>query len=322
MVKKLANSGCDCVKFQIYEASEIVSGKIKASDYNLEKIYGDISASRMFDENLKTPKKWFPDIIDLAHELGLNCAATIHGENGLEWASEQNLDIIKIASMDHTNVPLLKSLVNNIDVPILISFGMAELADIDRAMAILEHHNSGVGLFYCVATYPPKEGDISLSNIKFLADRFDAPIGFSDHTTDITTACAALAMGASIFEKHVTHNKLAQGPDHSFALEFDEFRAYVDALRQTHGFLGHNGFSHCSVTEKENRLKYLKSIIVNQSLPVGSIISVEDIYLARPGIGIPPRFFDKVIGCKLAKNIDAEEPLTLAHLGRSEPFVS
>ena len=152
--------------------------------------------------------------------------------------------------MDHTNVPLLKSLVNNIDVPILISFGMAELADIDRAMAILST-TIVVWDYSIVWLLIPKEGDISLSNIKFLADRFDAPIGFR---TILRTSLQLVLhwLWELLYLKNTLLINLAQGPDHSFALEFDEFRAYVDALRQTHGFLGHNGFSHCSVTEKEN----------------------------------------------------------------------
>lgn len=317
MIEALVDTGCDCVKFQIYEPNEIVSGSIRTTDYGLEDVYGDISAAEMFDQYLKTPKEWFPELIDLAHELGVKCAATIHGENGIEWALTQDLDLIKIASMDHTNIPLFESMVNRLKVPILISFGMAELEDIDRAMEVLKRHEPGVGLFYCVAIYPPGPGDIALKNIGFLAERYGVPVGFSDHTTKITTACAALSCGASIFEKHVTHDRTTPGPDHPFALELDEFTDYVKALRDTFGFMGSDVFQGPSERELQNRKSYLKSVIAKRDVKAGEIVTADDVYLARPGTGIPPRLIHEVVGSELTRDVDAEQPLVWLDFGRS-----
>ncbi len=125
MLQALARTGCDCAKFQVYEPDEIVSARVRASDYGFDQLYGDISAQEMFERYLKTPKAWFPELRDLCHALGMDFSATIHGPNGLQWAREVGLDVVKIASMDHTNLPLLTSLVNAVESPILVSIGMA-----------------------------------------------------------------------------------------------------------------------------------------------------------------------------------------------------
>lgn len=313
LIDKLVVTGCDCIKFQIYEAEEIVSKKVKVSDYGLDNIYGNISASEMFDKFLKTPKEWFPELTNLIHKKGLYVAATVHGSSGIEWAKKQNFDLIKVASMDHNNIPFLENLVNNINTPILASFGMAKIDDLNRSIEILNRHKHGFGIFYCVSIYPPKFGDISLKNITFLDNKYKIPIGFSDHTTNDTTACAALMCGASFFEKHVTYDKTKKGPDHAFALEPNELKKYVYSLKETFSFIGSENYIEPSESEFINRKKYLKSLISKKNLKSGDIITSNDIYLARPGTGIEPRFYNNILGQELKKDVEADEPLEWHH---------
>ncbi|EPJ54042.1 MAG: hypothetical protein OFPI_07880 [Osedax symbiont Rs2] len=322
MIREISKSGCNCVKFQIYEGNEIVNSTINCSDYGLDHLYGDISAQKMFDKHLKTPKEWFPELISLAHELDMHCMATIHGRNGIDWAVKYEFDMIKVASMDHTNIPLLEMMVEQIKVPILISFGMARLKDIDLAMEVLLQHEPGVAMFYCVAVYPPKAGDIALSNILFLKDRYAVPVGFSDHTKNTTVACAALAYGAAMFEKHVTPDHTLPGPDHPFALEFPQLSEYVSNIQETYGFIGKDGFQEPSDGEINNRKNYLKSVIVNKNMKTGDVLTVDDIYLARPGTGIEPRFFESIVNSSLCRDVAAESVLEWGDLGRSAPFAS
>jgi len=121
MINQVARTKCDCVKFQIYEPSEIVSKKVMAKDYGLNKIYGNISAYEMFKKNLVTPKSWFPELKKLCHKRKMAFAVTIHGENGIKWAKKNKPDIIKVASMDHNNFPFIKKIINTLKVPILVS---------------------------------------------------------------------------------------------------------------------------------------------------------------------------------------------------------
>ena len=305
LVKVVAESGFDCAKFQIYDADEIVSSQVQASDYGLDGYYGDITAREMFDKHLKTPKEWFPELTALCRKLGIDCAVTIHGERGLAWAKKMDFDIIKVASMDHNNLPFLRSLVNAIDAPILISFGMATLEGIDSALNVLQSHRFGVGIFHCVSIYPPLVEELRLSNISFLSKRFSAPVGLSDHSADVMTSLAALSLGARLFEKHITLNKKSMGPDHPFALEPDEMNAYVQGLRTLARGLDSGNFQMPTEREFDKRSVYLKSVTIARNLPAGHKLESSDLLLTRPGSGIPPNDLSAVIGRVLARTLQS-----------------
>lgn len=310
MLDALAGTGCDCAKFQVYEPDEIVSARVRASDYGFDGLYGDISAQEMFERHLKTPKTWFPALRDLCHSLGMDFSATIHGASGLAWARETGLDIVKVASMDNTNLPFLRSLVNAVDAPILVSLGMASLSDADAVFAATREHERGLGLFHCCSIYPPGPGELRLPNIPFLVQRYPVPVGFSDHTVETEDALGARRLGAMMFEKHVTLDRTQPGPDHSFAMEMGPFKAYVDALkRQPVEEAPAGEFLDVSERERLNRLVALKSIISRRSLEAGHVLSDDDVYLARPGSGIEPGALPQVMGRRLARPVAAETPL-------------
>lgn len=311
MLRALAVTGCDCAKFQIYEPDEIVSGRVRAAEYGFERIYGDISAQEMFERHLKTPKEWFPELRDLCHALGMDFAATIHGAHGLRWAREIGLDLVKVASMDHTNLPFLRSLVDAVDAPILVSLGMASLEDADTVFDVVRTHRSGAGLFHCCSIYPPQAGELRLGNIPFLLRRYPLPIGFSDHMTGTEEALAARRLGAMMFEKHVTLDRTQPGPDHPFAMEMAPFREYVEALkaRRPEGAGAPGAFADPSPREIANRPLALKSVISRRALAAGHVLTEADVYLARPGSGIPPGALPRILGRALIRPVAAETPL-------------
>jgi N,N'-diacetyllegionaminate synthase len=311
MLQALADTGCDCAKFQVYEPDEIVSARVRAADYGFDRLYGDISAQEMFERHLKTPKAWFPELRDLCHALGMDFSATIHGADGLRWAQQVGLDIVKVASMDHTNLPFLQSLKNSVEAPLLLSAGMAELSDIDAAMAAVDGHRAGVGLFHCCSIYPAAREEVRLENIPFLRDRYASPVGFSDHTIGVEAALDARRVGAVVFEKHVTLDRTQPGPDHSFAMEMNEFATYVKALKAavTHPAEARTEFLMPPPAEWRNRALALKSIIVRRPLPAGHLLSAGDVYMARPGSGISPARWPQVVGRTLARSVEGEVPL-------------
>jgi sialic acid synthase SpsE len=311
MVRALARTGCDCAKFQIYEPDEIVSGRVRAADYGFDRLYGDISAQEMFERYLKTPKAWFPELRDLCHALGMDFSATIHGANGLRWAQDAGVDIVKVASMDHTNLPFLRSLVNAVDAPILLSVGMADLIDIDAAVSATSAHDKGLGLFHCCSMYPAPPEDVRLENVAFLMERYGVPIGFSDHTLGTDAAVAARASGAMVFEKHVTLDRTQPGPDHSFAMEMGQFTAFVEALKRSgrQARTAATTFMEPSSGELKNRALALKSIVSRRRLEAGHVLSEDDIYMSRPGTGISPAELSRVLGRALTRPLAEETPL-------------
>ncbi len=320
MLHALAATGCDCAKFQIYEPDEIVSARVRTADYGFEPLYGDISAQEMFERHLKTPKAWFPELRDLCHSLGMDFAATIHGAHGLRWAREIGLDLVKVASMDHTNLPFLRSLVDAVDAPILVSLGMASLEDADAVFDAVGTHPAGAGLFHCCSIYPPEPGELRLENIPFLLRRYPLPIGFSDHMTGTEEALAARGMGAMMFEKHVTLDRTQRGPDHPFAMEMAPFKGYVEALkaRRPDATGAPGAFVDPSPREIANRPLALKSVISRRALEAGDVLSESDVYLARPGSGIPPGALPRVLGRTLIRPIPAETPVQWQDLERHD----
>ena len=303
MIAEISKTKADSIKFQIYEPHEIVSSLVRASDYGLEKMFGDISAFDMFEDYLKTPKDWFPELIDYAKGFGLHCGATIHGFEGVKWASSLDFDWVKVASMDHNNTPLLKEMIKYLRVPILISFGMAVEEDIETSIKILKEHKYGFGIFHCLAAYPPEYDELRMENIPYLANKFDVPVGFSDHTVEYQTALSALYLGAYFFEKHVTWDKTRKGPDHTFAMEYDEFSSYVTSINTSYILLEEPKFIEPKGKELNNKKNYLKSITYKNNLDKNHIITEDDVYLVRPGTGIPPKYMLSVIGRKINKPV-------------------
>jgi len=309
-----SEAGCDCVKFQIYEPDEIVNPAIRAADYGLAGLYGDISARDMFERYLKTPKEWFPRLRDESRALGLDCCVTLHGEQGAEWARGIGFDVIKVASMDHTNLPLFESLKALLDAPILVSLGMAEWDDTDRTVAALRPHQAGFGLFHCVSVYPPEVSELALGRIATLRKRYQVPVGFSDHTTWLSPAVMAYGLGATFFEKHITLDRTTQGPDHPFAMEPRGLRRYVAAIRDSARARGKDDEAEIAGRERDNRRAYLKSVHLRRSLSAGAVLGVGDLICVRPGTGIAPRHKDALVGRKLARALGPDAPLQWSDL--------
>ena len=194
---------------------------------------------------------------------------------------------------------------------------MATLDAADDVVKALQGHRHGFALFHCCAVYPPLPEELRLGNIPFLINRHDIPIGFSDHTIENQAAIAARKMGAVLFEKHVTTDRSHSGPDHGFAIEFEEFPSYVNSIKETPlGMVKANDFENPGARELVNKRSYLKSVIAKNDLPVGKIITADDIYLARPGTGIVPADLDKVIGSRVVKAIESEMPLQWSDLSQ------
>lgn len=318
MIKEISKTNCNCVKFQIYEAREIVSKKVMASSYGLDSIYGNITAYEMFDKYLVTPKSWFPELKALCHKKKLAFAVTIHGENGINWAKKNKPDFIKIASMDHNNFPFIKKIINKLKVPIVVSLGMAKYKDIVILIKLLKSHNYGFALFHCTSLYPPKINESRLPNISYLINKFKVPIGFSDHFIGVEAAKKAKLYGANFFEKHVTLNNQDLGPDHKFALPIKELNNYVVSLQRlnNHKKIKYipKLFKTLSKRELSIRKKYTKSIIAKFKIKKNSKITKKNIYLSRPGTGIAPKFYEKLNNKIVKKSLHPEQVLKWKHI--------
>jgi N-acetylneuraminate synthase/N,N'-diacetyllegionaminate synthase len=319
MIKKISQSGCQCVKYQIYESDEIVNKKVLVSEYNLQKFYGNILAHVMFDKYLKTPKKWFPNLINYGLKYNLKTAVTIHGENGLAWAVKNKIHFVKIASMDHNNFPFLLKAVKVLRVPILVSLGMAKLKDIKILIKILSKYKYGYGVLHCTSLYPPQRNELRLNNILFLKKKYNIPVGFSDHSENEKAAIVAKSYGATFFEKHVTLDKKMIGPDHAFALNLKMLKNYVNKIKKQKFRKKKisEKFLDLSNREKVVRKKYLKGLIASRDIKKNTIIKTTHIKICRPlGNGMEPKYFTKIIGKKTRSFIKADNSFMQSDISR------
>ena len=211
--------------------------------------------------------------------------------------------------MDLVNIPLIKEVAKT-NKPMILSTGMSEISDISDALdAVLESGNTKVALLHCVSTYPCSPSNANLPLINKLSHTFNINVGFSDHTSGYDVTLGSIPLGAKIIEKHFTLDKKMDGPDHNFSLEANELTRLVTGIRRIEESLYDHGFGvlPCEIDTAQN---LRRSIFLNKNLKKGDKISKNTLTIKSPGIGIHPKYFDMIIGKRLLKNLQKDDPLT------------
>jgi len=219
----------------------------------------------------------------------------------------------KVPSGEITNFPLLRHIAEK-KKPIILSTGMSTIDEIKEALEVIREKGvEDIVPLHCVTSYPAKIEDINLRVIEMLRHKFKLPIGFSDHTLGITTPIAAAALGATLIEKHFTLDKTLPGPDHRASLEPHELKEMIRAIRAVEKALG-DGIKR--LTEDEERIKKVvrRSIVAKIEIPKGTVITEKMLVFKRPGIGIEPKYLNKVIGKKAKRDIKPDELITFKRL--------
>ncbi len=298
-------SGADAVKFQTYTAETLYSKKTPKPEYLKKKELSSKDES-LWDviKRIEMPREWHAKLRDYCSKNDIIFMSTPFDLKAVDELEEVGMLAYKIASFEITHLPLLEK-AGNTGKPIILSTGMADLSDIKIALKII--YNTGnhkVALLHCAVNYPSKYEDLNLRAMDTMRQAFKVPVGFSDHTLGIISAIAAVARGACIIEKHFTIDRKLKGPDHSFALEPDEFKEMVWAIRDTEKSLG-STVKKRSSSEEELYLIGRRSLVAGCNIPKGTKVTREMIEVKRPGYGIQVKEMDKLIG-KIAK-IDIEE---------------
>lgn len=310
LIRATAESGADSVKFQIYEADDIVSHKVRPADYGLEKMFPSESMHQVFDRKLRTPREWFPELVNYSRELGLLPLATAHSRSGAEFIVRQGMCAIKIASMDMNNLPVLDEIAQVATVPVIFSTGLSELDEIGETVEVFKKRKVPFAILHCVANYPAAFEELHLKNMEVIRELHQVPVGFSDHTLSTLSSAVAVALGACIIEKHITLNRQDTGPDHPFALEPSEFKRLVSDIRLVEkAYQSNGGFKGPSERELAKRVSYRRSLVASVDIPKGTVIAKDQVKITRPGNGIPPKFFSEVVGRKALRPISAESPI-------------
>jgi N-acetylneuraminate synthase/N,N'-diacetyllegionaminate synthase len=304
LIDEAVNAGVDYIKFQSFKAEKLVSPDAKKANYQIVNINdGDNSQLDML-KKLELSDDNHIELISYCQEKGINFFSTAFDVDGVNYLNQLSLPLFKIPSGEITNFPYLKA-VALCRKPTIMSTGMSTEDEIEQAISVLIKHGltkNQISLLHCNTEYPTPMKDVNLKAMLTIKDKFGVNIGYSDHTLGIEVPIAAVALGATIIEKHFTLNRNLPGPDHIASLEPDELKLMVQAIRNIELAISGNGIKAPSESEINNIAIARKSIHISNDLPSGHIITESDLIALRPGDGISPMVWETIIGKKLTVN--------------------
>lgn len=303
-------AGADAVKFQSFSADKYYSRQTPIAQYLKRfKLIKPGESIRDLIERIQMPREWHQSLAQYCRKTNIIFLSTSFDLEVVDELERVGVPAYKIASFEITHLPLLECVAAK-GKPIILSTGMADLADIELALnTIYKSGNRSVILLHCVVGYPPKYRDLNLRAIKTMQQAFQLPIGFSDHTLGTISAVAAVSLGACMIEKHFTLSRKFFGPDHPFALEPGELRIMIKAIRDTEKSLG-SGIKKRSASEEELYRLGRRSLIANCDILKGTRITQQMLGVKRPGYGIHPKMINIVVGRIARADIRADDVLT------------
>lgn len=310
MIEAAHRSGADAVKFQTFKAEANILSDAPKAPYQQRQTGGGSQLDMVRALELK-----FDDFVALQRhcdEIGIAFMTTAFDSEALDFVISLAPACLKWPSGEITNLALLRQAARS-GLPVLLSTGMADLGDIDRAL----HELRGAcefAVMQCVSDYPAKLEDQNLLVMPAFAAAFGCPVGFSDHTLGMTAALAARALGMAVLEKHFTLDAKSEGPDHAASMEPHEFRQLVDTLRSLEQGLG-DGIKRPVEAELSTRLVARKSLVFARDLPTGHVLEAADLTAKRPGGRLGAEFVDMVVGQPLRRPVTVDQPVDLADFG-------
>jgi pseudaminic acid synthase len=300
-------SGAHAIKLQTYTADTMTIDCNKPDFIINGGIWDGRNLYDLYSE-AHTPYEWHKELFLFAKEIGITCFSSPFDETAVELLEDLNAPAYKIASFELTDIPLIK-LVAKTGKPLLMSTGMATEDEIsDAVYAARDAGCDSILLFHCISSYPAPINQSNIRKISNLRKKFSVEVGLSDHTLGITAAIASIALGASAIEKHFTISRSEKGPDSEFSIEPDEFLKLVSETKNAWLSLGDEGFSRPEV--ELSNVAFRRSIYFVRDLKAGQKISKRDIKRIRPGNGLPPKYYEDLIGQKIIKNVTRGDPVS------------
>lgn len=312
LIDKAVEAGVDIIKFQTFKSEKLVSKAAKQAEYQQRNIGKKDESQLAMLKKLELSPSAHKELMDYCREKGIRFFSTAFDMDSIEYLHSLNLGLWKIPSGEITNYPYLRKIAQYHE-PIILSTGMCELSDIEATLKVLVGFGvkkEQITILHCNTEYPTPYSDVNLRAMLEIRDRFGVQVGYSDHTQGIEVPIAAVALGASVIEKHFTLDKNMEGPDHKASLEPDELRAMVCAIRNVEQTLG-SGHKTISESERKNIEIARKSIVAACPIKKGELFTEENLTVKRPGNGISPMRWSEVIGKTAAKDFEEEEMIVL-----------
>lgn len=312
LVRVAARAGADIVKFQTFVGSKIAAADAPKAEYQ-KAATGTGESQQEMIARLELSRADHEALIVEARKAGIAFFSTGFDEDSVDMLIELGINRIKVPSGELTNLPLLRHMASK-KLPVILSTGMATMGEIEDAIRVFEEcgvPRSWITVLHCNTQYPTPMEDVNLPAMASIRSAFGVEVGYSDHTMGIELAIAAVALGASVIEKHFTLDRNLPGPDHLASLEPDELADMVRAIRNIELAVSGDGIKRPSPSEIGNRPIARKSIVAAGPIRSGELFSAENLTAKRPGTGISPMRWDEVIGRPAPRDFRPDELIEL-----------
>ena len=318
LIEMAKKYGADAVKLQTYTPNTMT---IKSNKKDFVIRGGLWNGNTLWDlyEKAQTPLEWHKELFDYAKKLRITCFSTPFDESAVDLLESLNCPFYKVASFEMNHIPLIKRIAQT-KKKIIISTGMANLNEIDLAYKTAKNNGAKeIILLYCVSNYPSKISDFNFNNIKILKERYNCKVGFSDHSIDNKVVAAAIAAGAEVVEKHIALEGQKKGFDLAFSLKGKEIKNYAQVIKDTSLMMGKDYFFR---NKSENQsLQFRRSIYAVSDIKKGEKFTKKNIRVIRPGFGIHPVYFEKLINKRSPVDIKGETPLSKSLFKKLRIFI-
>ena len=306
LIKCAKDNGADAAKLQTYTADTMTIQSNKKYFKIKNGLWKGYDLWNLYNE-AHTPLEWNKKLFDYGKKLGITIFSTPYDETAVNLLEKLKCPMYKVASFEMTDLLLIKR-ISQTKKPIIISTGMASMEEIELAYRTAKNYGAkDITLLYCVSNYPSKNIDFNLNNIKILKNKFKCRVGLSDHSKDNRVAIAAVAAGAEVVEKHIALDKQKRGLDIEFSLKGKEIKKFKEDINLAYNLLGKKYFFR-NKSEKKSKI-FRRSIFATENIKKGEKFNNQNIRRIRPGYGLEPKYYEKLIGRKSPITLDKGQPL-------------
>ncbi len=301
-------AGVDYVKFQTFKAEKLVTKSAKRADYQDKNTQNKDSQFQML-KKLELSEENHKELISYCKSKGVRFLSTGFDLESLAFLKKIGISLAKIPSGEITNYPYLKKVAELFE-EVILSTGMADIKEIEEAVNVLLAsgiQKENLTILHCNTEYPTLMEDVNLKAMLHIKDEFGVNVGYSDHTLGIEVPISAVALGATVIEKHFTLDRNLPGPDHRASLEPDELKAMVSSIRNVEKAISGSGIKEPSKSELKNKSVARKSIVANCQIKKGEVFTKNNLTIKRPGTGISPMKWNEVLGKVAEKDYQPDE---------------
>ena len=309
LIDAASKADADYIKFQTFKAKNIVTKGAIKSNYQMNNSIDKSKNQYKMLKSLELNDDFHRTLINHCRDKKIKFISSPFDFDSISYLNQFNLDFFKIPSGEITNYPYLKKL-SKIGKPIILSTGMSNLKEIKDAMNVLLSGNlnkNKIFILHCNTSYPTNMEDVNLLAMDTIKNEFNVKVGYSDHTLGFEVSIAAVALGADVIEKHLTLDRKMPGPDHFASLEPLEFEQMVKSIRNINIACKGTGLKEPTQSETKNIIAARKSIVAKKKILKGEILNENNLTIKRPGNGISPMSWNKIIGLKSKKNYEIDD---------------